>query len=165
MRALTIHNPYSHLIVTPQAELPKGAHRKLVENRTWKTHVRGELAIHAGVSMQWMKLGDWPCNVRQGSKAKPTDYPEMAFGAIVGVAKLVDCVSIDAIRKGTIPTHLMWLQSHVHADGPWCFVLGSIRRLRKPVPCTGKQGFWNVDEDTEQTVRKQLATSPLTPVP
>jgi hypothetical protein len=165
MRALTIHPPYSHLLVTPQAELPNGAYRKLVENRTWNTKIRGELAIHAGMSMQWMKHGDWPCSLPQGSKAKPEDYPEITFGAIVGVADLISVYSIDDIRKGTIPTSMLWLQSHKHAEGPYCFVLAFIKRLSEPVKCPGKQGFWTVSKDIEQDVRGQVKSSPRTPFP
>ncbi len=165
MRALTIHNPYAHLIVTPQAELPSGAHRKLVENRTWNTKIRGELAIHAGLSMQWIDRGDWPCNRPDGSVGKASDYPELAFGAIVGVAEIIGVYSIEDIRSGYIPTRLMWLQSHKHAEGPYCFVLGAIQRLSHFVPCTGKQGFWNVPVDVEQQVRLRMQVSPVTPCP
>jgi len=165
MRALTIHNPFSHLIVTPQAELPKGAHRKLVENRTWKTHVRGEVAIHAGMSMNWFSRGDWPRVPPVGTKCKPQQFPEMAFGAIVGVAHIVDCISHSRILNGDIPTHLMWLQSHHHVEGPYCFVLGSIHRLPQPVPCVGKQGFWTVPCEVESVVRKWVLATPPTPIP
>jgi len=41
MYALTIHQPYAHLIVTPQDELPEGAVQKRVENRSWVTKHRG----------------------------------------------------------------------------------------------------------------------------
>lgn len=69
MKALTICQPYAHLIAV-------GAKR--VENRTWETSYRGPLVIHAGKSRAWMD---------------PEDEDERYhFGAIVAVVDLVDCV-------------------------------------------------------------------------
>ena len=45
MKALTICQPYPHLIMLGE---------KPVENRTWATSYRGPLAIHAGKSRQWL---------------------------------------------------------------------------------------------------------------
>lgn len=153
MRALTIHQPYAYLIVTPQAELPDGAYNKRVENRTWHTNVRGELAIHAGMSLKWLDHEDWPAVPDDLiKKLKFSDFPEFAFGAIVGLAEIIDCYSIEQIRRGDLSDRMMWLQSHRHVSGPYCFVLDNIRRLSVPVPCVGKQGFWTVDSDTSYTV-------------
>ena len=41
MRALTIQQPYSHLICHHHSELPEGAIQKRVENRTRPTKIRG----------------------------------------------------------------------------------------------------------------------------
>jgi hypothetical protein len=51
MKALTICQPYAHLIVRGE---------KRVENRTWPTRYTGPLAIHAGKSRQWLSPGDVP---------------------------------------------------------------------------------------------------------
>ena len=44
MKAITIWQPWAELIA-------RGV--KLVENRTWRTHYRGPVAIHAGLSNKW----------------------------------------------------------------------------------------------------------------
>lgn len=76
MKALTICQPYAHLITI-------GAKR--VENRNWSTPYRGPLVIHAGKSREWMD---------------PEDEDERyVFGAIVAVADLVDCVWFDALSR------------------------------------------------------------------
>lgn len=122
MRALTICQPYAHLIVTGE---------KRVENRTWPTRYRGPLAIHAGKSLEWM--GDY------------TRTPDMAFGAIVGVADLVDCVDVDDDSDLTRAcAKYQWFATHEHVNGPFCFVLNNVRRLAVPVPWKGAQGFWEV---------------------
>jgi hypothetical protein len=86
MKALTICQPYAHLIL-------RGAKR--VENREWPTNYRGRLYIHAGKSRSW--LGP----IEDG---KEIDYgiplASMAFGAVVAIATLADCVHIDKVGKG-----------------------------------------------------------------
>lgn len=127
MQALTICQPYAHLIVTPQDQLSEP--QKRVENRTWFTPYRGMLAIHAGKSDKWLRPGD------------PDRYPAMAYGAVVGIAELVTCVRLD----GRIPSDLAWVASHEHSSGPWVWVLRDARPLLRPFPCRGAQGLWTVE--------------------
>lgn len=97
MKALTICQPYAHLIVSGD---------KRVENRTWTTNYRGPLYIHAGKSREWLDEDDLKT------------YPSMAFGAVVAVATLVDCVLYSSVgRKDRLWS---WLLDHAHASGPWC---------------------------------------------
>lgn len=122
MKALTICQPYAHLIVIGE---------KRVENRTWATRYRGPLVIHAGKSLAWM--GDTPRT------------PDMAFGAIVGLCDLVDCIDIDEpgsflLARDKYP----WFADHEHVEGPYCFVLNNVRRFDVPIPWKGTQGFWDV---------------------
>lgn len=112
MKALTIAQPYAHLIARGD---------KPIENREWPTRYRGPLAIHAGKSRAWLDHDDL------------TEYPDMVFGAVVAVAQLVDCR-----RREDLPQEL---QRHEHANGPWCWVLAEVRRV-KPVACNGARGLW-----------------------
>ena len=80
-QALTICQPHAHFIFADEAELAAaGTVRKLVENRRWPTTIRGPIAIHAGLSRSWLEDGD------------AERFPEMVFGAVVGLADLVTCV-------------------------------------------------------------------------
>jgi hypothetical protein len=126
MKALTILQPYAHLIVTPP-------HVKRVENRTWATPYRGPLAIHAGKSRQFLDPGD------------PID--QMAFGAIVGICNLVDIVHFEGIDSPKNKAKYPWLHDHDHAFGPYIWILEVIRTLEKPIPYLGKQGLFNVPDD------------------
>lgn len=119
MKALTICQPYAHLIATGE---------KLVENRVWQTSYRGKLAIHAGKSRDWLD-GEEP-------------DPEMVFGAVVCIADLIDCLPIEGIERGVYDRKYPWLREHDHTNGPFCWVLANVRPI-KPVPCGGKQGLWN----------------------
>lgn len=119
MKALTICQPYAEMIA---------AGEKLIENRTWPTPYRGPLAIHAGKSRDWLEADD------------EAERPGMAFGAVVAVAQLVDCVRVDAVSERFLDEHD---QRH-HANGPWCWVLENVRRLPAPIPYRGAQGLWDL---------------------
>lgn len=119
MKALTILQPYAHFIWLGQ---------KPMENRSWETRYRGPLAIHAGKGRSMLDHDDL------------TEYPEMVFGAVIAVAQLVDCVRFERLSPE--------LQRHEHANGPWCWMLEDVRRV-KPVTYRGAQGLWEIDVDFE----------------
>lgn len=155
MRALTIIQPWAHLIV-------RGAKR--VENRTWEPTVRGlapgdYLAIHAGKSVD---LGCW-----EGAyKTMPDDeapalrelvesvvytVPEkrgreyagtlVPYGAVVGVARFVG-VEDERPRD----------EEEGYWCGPWGWRLDDVRAI-EPVPCGGAQGLWWLPPDVYAAVR------------
>ncbi len=136
MKALTIQQPYAHLIVTPTAELPPGYEQKHVENRTWwKQRYLGNLLIHAGKGQDYLAIND------------RTLFPEMAFGAIVGVTKLIAVLTIDTIERGKVPPGLEWVKAHAYTEGPICLVLGATLRFAEPIPYRGQQGLFNIPDD------------------
>lgn len=140
MKALTICQPYAHLIVCGE---------KRVENRTWPTRYRGPLLIHAGKSKAWLTEEDG-MHYADG-KPRKIDYDEATgkvfdFGALVGVAELVDCVHIDTIESRAVQQRHPWLYDHPHTEGPWCWVLQNVRRFGAVVPCKGEQGLWECDD-------------------
>ena len=133
MRALSVLNPWADLIVS-QA--------KTIENRTWRTNYRGPLAIHAGKSRRLYAGSGYgrPAGIgavaevfleRYGCRLPLPD--EVAFGAIVGVVELLDCVPL-----ADLPPDLAGSR---FAEGPWCWILGSARRI-EPIPCLGQQQLW-----------------------
>lgn len=151
MRALTICQPYAHLIVTPQAELPQFAKAKRVENRTWATDYRGDVLIHAGLSTNFLSPGD------------RSNFPEMAFGAVVGIARLVDCVGIGWMHGrmlivDEVEQKYPWLPTHFHAEGPVGWILEDVRRLSEPIPCKGKLGLWKPDRALAEAVNLKILT-------
>lgn len=132
MKALTICQPYAHLICLPDDD----DRAKRVENRKWPTRYRGPLLIHAGKSRNWLASG------------REYGIPEsdMTFGAIIGIANLADCRSVESIRSGKCGDFL-WLAAHQHVEGPFCFVLTDCRRFEKPIPYRGAQGFFDVPKE------------------
>lgn len=129
MKAVTISQPYASLIASG---------KKWVENRTWPTNYRGEIAIHAGKGLQYL------------DKEELLLYPH---GCVIAVGKLVACCERDRIidmdsdpmRRKTraLGSQKYWseLARHEHTEGPWCWILEDIRPI-VPVPIRGAQGLW-----------------------
>lgn len=139
MKAITVCQPYASLIAIGD---------KLVENRQWATRYRGPLAIHAGKSRKMLRRYD---------DLLPDPMP---FGAIVGVADLVECVGIQAVRHGNLPENMDWVRTHLHTTGPECLILANPRRLQEPIPCKGATFLWNLPSEIESKVSAafELAT-------
>jgi hypothetical protein len=134
MKALTICQPYAELIARGD---------KRVENRRWPTGYRGLLAIHAGKSREWLDLND----AEDADESCEIPLREMSFGAVVAVARLVDCLDKRRIDRGFHDRNYPWLRGHEHTEGPWCWVLDDVRRLQTPVPYRGAQGLFDVPDE------------------
>lgn len=139
MKALTICQPYAHLIMLPDDD----DRAKRVENRTWSTSFRGQLLIHAGKSRQWLSESNYGIQLA-----------DMVFGAIVGVCKLSDCVGVSPGPNGSlfhyddaVRRRWPWLHIHRHVEGPFCFVLTECRKFETPIPYRGAQGFFEVPNE------------------
>ena len=124
IKCLTIRQPWAHLIVTPQVELPPGLQVKRIENRSRPINFRGRLLIHAGKS-------------RESLNASCLSECDVTFGAILGVCEIIDCVAFGDLARTKYA-------SFAHATGPWCWVLGSVKRFENPVPYVGQIALFNV---------------------
>lgn len=113
---LSIRQPYAWLVVNGIKD---------IENRSWRTHHRGPILIHASQSTAELYLEVFEdLKKRTGVAAPDIDYPT---GGIVGVAEIVDCVR----------TH----KSVWKHRGQWGWVLANAR----PLPfreCKGAVGFF-----------------------
>jgi hypothetical protein len=153
MKALTIHQPYAELIARGE---------KRVENRSWRTHYRGALAIHAG--LRRAESGERRAK-SQTLLALDSQLSALDYGAIIAVAELVACLHIDELRQreGTLFAEFediksfRWLLEHEHTFGPWCWVLANVRRLAKPIPITGTQMLWEVPPKVVRQIKRRLA--------
>lgn len=135
MKALTICQPYAELIRCGE---------KRVENRSWPTAYRGAIYIHAGKGRAF-----WDATV------DTVRYPSAAFGAIVAIARLVDCTTIGTIQTGLLDNEYPWLKSHPHAFGPWCWILDSVTPIG-PWPWKGQLGLFDIDDGALDRVANQI---------
>lgn len=77
VKALSIQQPWAHLIVTGQKD---------IENRSWHTNMRGRILVHAAKRID-MQAYD---HLKLFYKLPPVKYLER--GGIVGGVEIVDCV-------------------------------------------------------------------------
>lgn len=145
MKALTLHQPWASFVTTGI---------KVIETRSWRTHYRGPLAIHAAarkIDSEGARLAAWA----------GYDYVDECFplGVIVATCTLVDCVeaervfteSLQASRRGrwwrdegTANVSATEDQCEVcdFTEGRWAWLLGEIEPVDPPIPVRGKQGLW-----------------------
>jgi len=125
MKAISIRQPYAYAIT-------RGF--KLVENRSWPTHFRGPVLIHAGKKEE---SDDVESVIRSIASSANMPDREIAatytkcrrLGGIVGAARIVNCVT-----ESDDP----WFY------GPYGFVLDSPVPTIDFVPCKGALGFFEV---------------------
>lgn len=139
MKALTICQPYAELICLPTTD-PR---HKRVENRTWETKYRGRLYIHAGRSRDWMTT-DFVDGIEYELQTKQP-VERLAFGAVVAIAVLVDCVNIQDVKSGKLDQRYPWLGGHQHTSGPWCWILDDLVTRVGPYRYKGQQGLFDIN--------------------
>lgn len=135
MKALTIIQPYATMII-------KGGKR--VENRTWYTHYRGIIAIHAGAGRKYQGNGSDEIAREYG-----IDFDKLVYGAVIGTAKLVEVLTIGLCRELHGQSPYGWIKSDPLAFGPYCWVLEDAKPLPRPMLYRGALGLWDWD-GTEQ---------------
>ncbi len=84
MKAITLRQPWAWAIINAGKD---------IENRNWKTHFRGKVAIHAAVGMTRHEY-DRVCKYIRGvnRRIRIPAYEELERGAIIGAVEIVDCV-------------------------------------------------------------------------
>ncbi len=115
MKAITIHQPWAWAIAEGY---------KTVENRTWCTNYRGQLAIHAGNSRKSLKF------LPEIKELTKVDNLDIDFGCIIAIVDLIDCTK-DYDSVWAMPNQYHWILANP--------------RIITPIPMTGKLGLWEVD--------------------
>ncbi|MBL8191839.1 MAG: ASCH domain-containing protein [Acidobacteria bacterium] len=114
---------------------------KDIENRTWRTQLRGTIAIHAS---KGLTRAEYKADVKRLPRRWQKEIPafeEMTRGAIVGVVDLVDCVAESKSR---------WFN-----EGSYGFVLKNAQAIN-PVECTGALGFWDIPADIVRKLKRWI---------
>ena len=134
MKAITVRQPSAWAILHA---------RKNIENRSWRTHLRGTIAIHAAKGMTRSEyeavISYFPLRWQWVVPA----FEELPRSAIIGVVDLVDCVEESKSR---------WF------GGPLGFVLKNPRPIN-PIPCIGGLGFWDLHPEIERKIRRMIKIS------
>lgn len=121
MKALSIRQPWAWLIIRPdlvdaaeRARAYAKARIKTIENRTWRTRVRGTILVHAS---QGMTRADYfgAMESCHPFRIELPHFDDLQRGGIVGQVDIVDCVA--------------------HSDSPWYTgAVGFVLANAKPLP-------------------------------
>lgn len=126
--ALSIRQPWAHAIAMGWKD---------IENRKWNTPQRGLICIHASAYTKksfeedredYLEVVHACVNASPHSELANVDESELSFGAIIGVARIIDVA-----------------RSH---ESPWFFgrygfVLADQKMLQTPIKVKGALGFFD----------------------
>ena len=101
---------------------------KDVENRQWRTKLRGRIWVHA--SSRPIRNTEWIVD-------------ELPTSAIIGSVVIIDCIE-DSESEWAVPESWHWL-------------LANPIEFEKPVPCAGSLNFWTPPPTVFRRCRRQLA--------
>ena len=125
MKVLSIKEPFATLIKDQV---------KIYETRSWKTNYRGEIYIHASLSLS---------KSENAETAKKYLKTEIKPGYILCKCELLDCIPmtkefIDYINNSTEEA-----KYGKYSEGRFAWKLKVIEVLNKPISAKGKVGIWN----------------------
>lgn len=167
MKALSLTQPWATLVAI-------GA--KQVETRSWRTHYRGWMAIHAAAGFpqscreQVMEepfrsaLVAGGCDVPWGT-AKLAGYL-LPRGSVVAVARLVDCrmtglggqLEAEWIRKLSDNERSFG----DYSPGRYGWILDDVRPFPEPIPARGALGLWEWNSTADQLAQVNLIADTTT---
>ncbi|MEU8151702.1 hypothetical protein [Nonomuraea sp. NPDC048901] len=139
MKGLSVRQPWAYAI---------GFLGKDVENRSWSTHHRGLLAIHASAGWDGDEAQSAVAfTARCGySAVEPARRQRSAIVAVVDLADLC-CRGLDG-RGCSCGSWAISGQCH--------WRLADVRPLPTPIPCKGSLGLWDLPAEVETAVRMQI---------
>lgn len=124
MKALTIKEPWASLIIEGY---------KKYEFRSWKTHYRGKILIHAGMRLE-----------RDMLERVPNYNLKYSKGAIIGEAEIVDCILVDEKFNEELTSMDPFVYKNNHV-GTYAWKLENIKKYEQPIYIKGKLGLWNYE--------------------
>jgi ASCH domain len=133
MKAITVRQPWAWAIINAGKD---------IENRTWNTHFRGRVAIHAAVGMTREEYENGCEYIKSiNRRIKIPAYEDLARGAMIGTVEILDCV------RGS---NSLWF------EGEYGFVLARPKKLPEPIPCKGALSFWKVPQNIGSRIKRAI---------
>jgi hypothetical protein len=128
MKALRFRQPWAELVLQG---------RKTLDLRTYPTHYRGPLAIHASKTVE-----------REACLKHRLDPDALPTGGIVGVVELVEIIPLTQVDYDARQAE--HLAGRSYRDGMYGWVLRRPQRLPHLVPAEGRMSLFNVELRPEQ---------------
>lgn len=161
IRAITVKQPWAFAITHLG---------KTVENRGTSFAYRGRILIHAGREWDGFAVDDR--RIRAGFAPYLTTYQQaryinqidpaehhdrFVFGAVIGVAELVDVHRAKATVGCCEPWGDQWYASNSGVGTAHHLVLDNVLALDMPVACRGNLGMWRPPAEVVAAVDAQVA--------
>lgn len=125
MKALTLTQPWATLVAEG---------RKAIETRSWRTHYRGTLAIHAAKGI--------PYTAREFAREFTARRVEpLPRGAVLCYIDLTDCVPTESVVRG-LSADERCFGDYTPGRWAWLFDPASLRVLPDPIPARGELSLW-----------------------
>lgn len=154
MKAITVKQPYAHLIC---------AGIKDIENRTWKTNYKGRILIHASMDKS-LNLTVLTKEQYQDAANRLNPIPTISSdkwdrGAIIGSVEIVDCVINHPSIWAEKEVLEDWTSKNIpgkYSKPVYNWVLANPILFDKPIlNVKGKLSFWDYDLPEEyETILK-----------
>jgi activating signal cointegrator 1 len=122
---------------------------KTHETRHWPTKHRGWLAVHAAKK-------DVSHSIERGAgdllEILRDEYGghwarDLPRGAIIGAVDIIDCVATEKIVRAIASKPCADEVCGDFSSGRFAWKRGEFKLFKKPIPYTGRQGFFEVPED------------------
>ena len=107
---------------------------KIYETRSWRTNYRGEIYIHASLSLSKSERVE-SANKYLKSEIKP--------GFILCKCELVDCIPMTDEFIKYINKETSEYDYGLYSEGRYAWKLKVLEVLDEPIPAKGKLGIWN----------------------
>lgn len=146
MKTLSFHQPWAELILQG---------RKTIDLRTWRTHYRGRIAIHAG-----QKANHEAC-IAYGLNAD-----RLPRGALVGTVEIVDIEPLD--QEGFERLREQHLAVKDYPEYPAALFgwrLAGAQRLPAPVPMPGRRQLYDTPDELLAGALPRAGASSPAPLP
>jgi activating signal cointegrator 1 len=153
LRALTIRHPYAQAIACSL---------KKIETRGQRTRYRGRLAIHAALrhalpvaiaNLDNVLADCRAAGVDAGAVRASLEAPESwAFGNIIAVAELADCVPVEELAPDPVERAF-----GDYAPGRFGWRLAGVVRLPVPIAARGLQGLWPIKPEVMNILEQALS--------
>lgn len=137
MKAITLWQPHATLVAIGV---------KKFETRSWSTHYRGPLIIHAAKRFEDSEVRlcfDEPFRtcLQQAGYRKASDLP---LGAAIAMVDLIDILPVEQV-VGKIDGRELAFGNY--QPGRFAWELANLLSFPNPIPMRGRQGLWTLAQD------------------
>lgn len=175
MKVLTLKQPHATLVVL---------NAKRIETRSWNTNYRGTILIHAGKakSPEYRQLANkhqFHRYLDSGAQLPFEPFDLLPFGAIIGMADIIDSVPTERISKAeTVPSWDAVVHSGGHTwtitpdeisfgdygPGRYAWLLANIVKFERPIPARGMLSLWDyepISDGIQEPISKNKHSQPF----